>query len=638
MEKEQAKKIIRERIPCASFLEESKNGLFCCPFCGSGKNEKKTGALKVYDTNTFCCHSCGETGDVIDLYRAKTGASYHTALQSLAQSAKVSIDEESTTHGHQEGEQMQKQENEAADFREYFRDCRKRIDDPKALAYLKERGISAETAKAYRLGYDPAWRSHKALREGKDPQPTPRLIIPTSRAHYIARDIRENIPEQFQKFSKMNEGTPQIFNCKALYENEAVFVTEGAFDALSFIELGYPAIATNSAGNIKKLLLRLKEKPCDATLILCLDADGAGQRATQELKEGLKRLGVPFVVADVCCGCKDPNEALVQDRAAFRAAIEGTKTPATRPHNTSLYIDRLMAQDIAHFGSGIKTGFANLDDLTGGLHSGLYILAAISSLGKTTFALQLADQLAAQGQDVIFYSLEQSTLELVSKSLARRTVQASSKPVYSLLIRKGYEPIEVVNAKRAYKAEVGDRLSIIEGNFSCTTTDIGDYVRQYMKRTNTRPIVFVDYLQVVQPSSHGHQSTKEAVDMTVTQLKRLSRELNITLFVISSVNRSSYLNPIAFESLKESGSLEYTADVVFGLDLACLAEIDARADIAEKRQLISEEKAKIPRKLNLVCLKNRYGISSFSCQFSYYPQSDLFVEIAAEKKEKKQRK
>ena len=112
------------------------------------------------------------------------------------------------------------------------------------------------------------------------------------------------------------------------------------------------------------------------------------------------------------------------------------------------------------------------------------------------------------------------------------------------------------------------------------------------------------------------------------ELKRLSRALDITIIVISSVNRSNYLTPIDFESLKESGGIEYTADVIWGLQLQCLNDsVFSEANkIKEKRDIIRANKIAEPRKIELVCLKNRFGIASFSCYFDYYAAIDLFEE------------
>jgi replicative DNA helicase len=260
-------------------------------------------------------------------------------------------------------------------------------------------------------------------------------------------------------------------------------------------------------------------------------------------------------------------------------------------------------------------------------------VGAISSLGKTTFCTQLADQLAEAGEDVLFFSLEQSRLELVSKSLARRTAQKNIETaVDSLSIRRGYLPKQVLTEAAEYKQAIQDRLSIIEGNFQCNISFIGEYIRRYIRENGKKPVVFVDYLQILQPEKDERgrtQTTKETVDNTVTELKRISRENGLTVFVISSLNRSNYLSPVDFESFKESGGIEYTADVVWGLQLQSmndkLFETDKKT---EKRKAIKAAKAANPRKIELVCLKNRYGISNYSAYFDYYPQYDLYQETA----------
>ena len=144
-------------------------------------------------------------------------------------------------------------------------------------------------------------------------------------------------------------------------------------------------------------------------------------------------------------------------------------------------------------------------------------------------------------------------------------------------------------------------------------------------------MVFIDYLQILQPaedSSGKRQTTKETIDTTITELKRISRELEITIFIISSVNRANYLTPIDFESLKESGGIEYTADVIWGLQLQCLNDpiFDKANNLKERREKVKEAKASTPRQVELVCLKNRYGVANYSCFYDYYPAADLFTE------------
>ena len=99
------------------------------------------------------------------------------------------------------------------------------------------------------------------------------------------------------------------------------------------------------------------------------------------------------------------------------------------------------------------------------------------------------------------------------------------------------------------------------------------------------------------------------------------------MIVISSVNRANYLTPIDFESLKESGSIEFSCDVLFGLQLQCLNSPDFdKGGIKDQRDKVKKAKAENPRKIELCCLKNRYGIANYSCYFEYYPANDLFKE------------
>ena len=116
-----------------------------------------------------------------------------------------------------------------------------------------------------------------------------------------------------------------------------------------------------------------------------------------------------------------------------------------------------------------------------------------------------------------------------------------------------------------------------------------------------KPVVIVDYLQIIQ-GDEKRQSTKELIDSNVTELKRISRNNDVPVFVISSLNRSNYLTPVDFESFKESGGIEYTCDVLWGLQLQAINEDVFNSDkkLKEKRERIKEAKAEITRKIELV--------------------------------------
>ena len=681
MDREQARQEVRRnwRTLIKGMTGEAKQRVngetsYICPVCGHGTHgDGLTVNRQSKDGNSLKCFGGGcrfGSGDIIDLYQETTGADYNTALSLLAEQLGITIDpyrpndnsnlntpkspleapqtKEKDTDGnlyHNEEKTPKNGKYEAteastADYTEYYKACRERINDPAAVEYLRKRGISTATAAAYWLGYDP--EADPATAPGATgneykAHPAARIICPTTKAHYIARAI--NPKEKYTKMNPKREkgaGAAGIFNERALYTQDVkeIFITEGFFNALSIIEAGATAIATNSASNADILLKALEEKPTKATLILAFDGDEAGMRATEKLLAGLQRLNVSHIIAGADIrgsGKEDANDLLTKDRGAFIEAVQRTQQKtAARPDNISFYIDNLMTGEIERFKREIKTGFDNLDRIAGGLYSGLYVIAAISSLGKTTFSAQMADQIAATGQDVLFFSMEQSRLEMVSKSIARQTYRNDPETaVTSLQIRRGYLPPQALTAAAQYKQEVKEHISIIEGNFNCNISFIGDYIRQYIRRNpETKPVVFIDYLQVLQPQQigAGQQTTKQTIDSSITELKRISRELDITVFVISSVNRANYLTPIDFEALKESGSIEYTADVIFGLQLQCLNDpvFSEEKKIKEKREKVKAAKAANPRKIELSCLKNRYGVSTFSAYFNYYPANDYF--------------
>lgn len=672
MDRTTAEKTIRAGLDCRQFLQKSKGGLYCCPYCGSGTGKNSTGALKVYDTNTWTCHACRQSGDVLDLIQKVQGLDFNGALEYAAAQMNISIDRyqgagrtldygQTVPAAELEGgldihnltpEPTSQPQEGTADYREYYKACRDRLTDPAAVAYLKARGISPETARAYYIGFDPAADpagAPGAMGNERRPHPVPRLIIPTSRAHYVGRRT-----DGGTEYAKMNParakgaGPAGIFNRKALKDKDSkvIFVLEGAFDALSVLEQGRPAVALNSASNGKVLARAIEEAGTAATFILCPDNDtdpATRERVKKQfadLAAELTRRHVPNITADLNGAYKDANAHLVADRLSFIGTIEkavkaaeGAQAAAQepKPDNSIKYIDTLLAAEIAKMRAAgdRKTGFHVLDEKSQGIFPGLYVVAATSSLGKTTFSLQLADNLAAAGNDVLFFSLEQSRLELISKSFTRLLAQETNESkASSLSLRRGYHPDQLKAAIEIYREKIGDRMSIIEGNFNCNVTYIGQYVRDYIARNHCTPVVFIDYLQILQPADDmKRQSTKEAIDNTVTELRRLSRDCDLTIFVISSVNRANYMTPIDFESLKESGGIEYTADVVWGLQLQCLNEdlFNSPNKIKEKRERIREEKTASPRKIELSCLKNRNGISTFTCNFDYYPALDMFV-------------
>ncbi|MDE7432292.1 MAG: hypothetical protein K2N34_10330 [Lachnospiraceae bacterium] len=305
-----------------------------------------------------------------------------------------------------------------------------------------------------------------------------------------------------------------------------------------------------------------------------------------------------------------------------------SNTPAIKRFNMAEYYNKQFARDVENFRNNgkLRSGYDNLDAITN-LYPGLYVIGAISSLGKTTFIHQMCDQMAAAGSHILFFSLEQSALELASKTISRTTaIEKAENALSSLQVRRADLSDPRISSAIKKCSAYSDRITIIECSFRANIDDIAKAINNYIKTYNIKPVVAVDYLQVIQTVSEKRMTTKDSVDYNVQRLKELQTDHQLTMLVISSLNRQGYTTAVDQESFKESGGIEYTADVIWGLQLQCIHEklFSSPNKLNEKRQRIKEAKREIPRKIELVCLKNRFGISSYTCLFDYYPNYDWF--------------
>ena len=318
--------------------------------------------------------------------------------------------------------------------------------------------------------------------------------------------------------------------------------------------------------------------------------------------------------------------------------VQTEQQPAKSFITDAQYIDSIFESDMKNFQrySQHFTGFSNLDNKLV-LYPALYFLGAISSLGKSTFTLQLADNLAERGEHVLFFTFEQTRFELVSKSITRLAQPENDDKFYNsmptaLEIRNGRITDEVRTAIQKFK-RISAHKYIIECDFTTDINFIKSTVESYIKKFAVKPVVFVDYLQLIKSDNSKLTNTKDIIDSNVRALKLLQMKNELVMFVISSLNRQNYMSVVDFESFKESGGIEYTADCVMGLQLAVmntkLFESDSKT--TKKRKVVKAAKTTTPRYIELCILKNRYGISNESFFFEYYSQFDKFIPTTREK-------
>lgn len=271
-----------------------------------------------------------------------------------------------------------------------------------------------------------------------------------------------------------------------------------------------------------------------------------------------------------------------------------------------------------------KTGFSNIDEYQI-FSPGLYIIGATPAAGKTTFCWQLLEQLAENGENVIFCSYEMSALELYSKTLARNLfLRDRNSKLTAADIRRGSLSATLQTLKQELKNDKNlkgvNLFELREENVD----DLLRLIRPHCTGKEKSPVVCIDYLQIVPSSDNKRLTTdKMKIDDIVHKLKTFQRETNTTFIVVSSFNRTNYAQQVSFESFKESGGIEYSADVIWAMQLNAVNELTGGESVSQVREHFENAKKQQPREIQLKCLKNRQG-QNYDCFFNYYSAHDLF--------------
>ena len=209
--------------------------------------------------------------------------------------------------------------------------------------------------------------------------------------------------------------------------------------------------------------------------------------------------------------------------------------------------------------TGVPTGFAELDELTNGLHGGqLIIVAARPALGKSTLALDFA-RAASIKHDMpsIFFSLEMGRSEIAMRLLSAE----AAVPLQSM--RKGTLHTEDWTKIASTRGQINDSPLYIDDSPNMTLVEIRAKCRRLKQKVGLK-MVIIDYLQLM-TSGKKVESRQQEVSEFSRALKLLAKELQVPVIALSQLNRGpeqrSDKMP-ALSDLRESGSLEQDADMV----------------------------------------------------------------------------
>jgi len=564
--------------------------------------------------------------------------------------------------------------------------------------YFTNRGLSENIVYKFNLGYFPNYSNYLFGNE-----PCPVVVIPNIRKEgdktiysYTLRNLQ---PVDKKHRYIVSKNSKRLWNYETIYENDSrpVFITEGEIDALSIIDLGGRAL---SIGGSSYADLLEKLESCPAIRLICAtDNDSAGKKKNEQLRLGIqetnnkrKAKGLEpieiypeFDLFEGMQGVKDANDALQRYRADLQkrvTALNISYDNYQRQIQKELYFNALCTANYEEqFYKDIKdsalqkplsTGFLRLNNcLIGGLVSGLYVISAETSQGKTTYALQIADTLAFNGNDVLFFSLEMSRLEMISKSISRDCYKyirycdtcnaeilgntnpnnedeykENMRPYFSVYVNnpvlldayqeqakdnklnhsKADKQLQYISQiRKMYFSTIGKHMFIhAQGVANIDIETIRETAKRHKELTGNAPVIFVDYLQIMTPSKEDMRlSDYQFLSKCITSLKAISRELNTPVIVVCSQNRESYKGDRKSANMADingSSKIEYSADFIG------MIRFRDNQDGTAKNTDTEKAKNKYCRELELKILKNRRNFAGITIPLRFYPAVNYFEE------------
>lgn len=532
------------------------------------------------------------------------------------------------------------------------------------------RGLTAETFEKYGLVVHPEFGVGYA-------EKLPTLIIPYDNYHFVARAIdSKRRPTQHGQGAGLYEplaidGKFPTFVVEGELDALSVVQSVGG--------LGIRCVATGGASKYGKVVPELEKRfgktESKPSFLVMYDNDAVGKANGLKLVDELRVAGYPaelFFLSEHMAGeyevrdsrgkiewvnypKVDANDLLQSSpEELVRRLLDGLDTSSNKLEKQKAAIQK-RRQEMAesarratenksgieissftdYFGGEFfrdiemtakyaerKTGFENIDAAQVFM-PGLYALGALPASGKTTFAWQLLNQLAERGEPCIYCSFEMSKAELFTKSIVRELYRKNPQRserlnLTSANIRRGAmrESQELIE-QAALFARSATNLRVAELS-NTSVTELIEGLKPLVAAVDRSPVICLDYLQIIPSKGSKALSSKEKIDEVMLRLKDFQREMNATLLVISSFNRENYYQKVSFSSFKESGAIEYSADVVWGLENY---GVDAEGKL-DKEEVIKISREKV-RRIKFSCLKNRNG-GAYECFFRYHAAYDYF--------------
>jgi len=245
-------------------------------------------------------------------------------------------------------------------------------------------------------------------------------------------------------------------------------------------------------------------------------------------------------------------------------------------------VDHLYHQENASNITGVPTGFTDLDNMTAGLQAGdLVIVAGRPSMGKTAFALNMAEHVAVHnGLPVAVFSMEMSAVQLAMRMLG------SIGQVDQHKLRTGRLKDDEWARLTEAMSKLHDAPIYIDETGALTALELRARARRLKRQYSKLGLVVVDYLQLMSASSQGENRATEISEIS-RSLKAMAKELDVPVVALSQLNRAVDSRPDrrpVMSDLRESGAIEQDADVI----LFIYREVVYKPDLPDDQRNIAE--------------------------------------------------
>lgn len=258
----------------------------------------------------------------------------------------------------------------------------------------------------------------------------------------------------------------------------------------------------------------------------------------------------------------DIDEIIAKAEQSLIAVSQSSNKSSFRPIHDVLLENHAKIEERSNNSSqitGIESGFYDFDKLTTGLHEDqLIILAARPAMGKTAFALNIAQNVATKSNKAVAVF----SLEMGAESLVERMLSAEGT-IINHHIRTGNLTVDEWQRLIYAQGQLAEAPIYIDDTAGIKIGDIRARVRRLSQETDSLGLIVIDYLQLIQGSRSVNR--QQEVSEISRQLKIIAKELKVPVIALSQLSRSveqrQDKRPI-LSDIRESGSIEQDADIV----------------------------------------------------------------------------